>query len=68
MSSEERKPNSTLPMQEAIGCEIFMMIYGFHIIYSGYTTTTDSSEEPSASLTKSSWVFGLRFCREVAWR
>ena len=32
MSSEERKPKSTLPMQEAIGCEIFMVIYFFHII------------------------------------
>ena len=34
MSSEERKPKPTLPMQEAIGCEIFMAIYLFHIIYS----------------------------------
>lgn len=32
MSSEERKPKSTLPMQEAIGCEIFMLVYVFHII------------------------------------
>ena len=33
MSSEERKPKPTLPMQEAIGCEIFMVIYDFHIMY-----------------------------------
>ena len=33
MSSEERKPKSTLPIQEAIGCEIFMLLYVFHVIY-----------------------------------
>lgn len=33
MSSEERKPKSTLPMQEAIGWEIFMLLYVIHIIY-----------------------------------
>ena len=33
MSSEERKPKPTLPMQEAIGCEMFMVIYDFHIMY-----------------------------------
>ena len=35
MSSEERKPKSTLPMQEAIGCEIFMLVYVFHVICLG---------------------------------
>lgn len=34
MSSEERKAKSTLPMQEAIGCEIFMVVCVFHIICS----------------------------------
>lgn len=33
MSSDERKPKSTLPMQEAIGCEIFMVSFVFHIIH-----------------------------------
>lgn len=33
MSSEERMPKSTLPIQEAIGCEMFMLLYVFHIIY-----------------------------------
>lgn len=32
MSLEERKPKSTLPMQEAVGCEIFIVIYVFHSI------------------------------------
>ena len=38
MSSEERKPKSTLPMQEAIGCEIFMMSYDIHITFCGRAT------------------------------
>ena len=31
MSSDERNPKSTLPIEEDIGCEIFILIYTCHL-------------------------------------
>lgn len=67
MSSEERKPKSTLPMPEAIGCEIFMVIYVFHIICLDTQLLSLLFKSLLASIIILRTSSGIRFCRTAAW-